>query len=390
MMQLNSKDMFQITKDDYREDVNSLFSLYLPIIGNNAVSLYMLLISESNNQLINDNHDRLCILLNISIDELYNARVKLEEVMLLKTYFKEDINKYLYQVISPLSPNMFLQNEYLTNELLKAIGVEQYEITATKFLSGKISTIDYKDITSKNINGLSNNFENEIVFSKIKPNFDFKEINDDEIDFNYEYFVRNISSIVFPTEARNETNLKLIGKIATLYGLSEDTMIILVGRSCSYSRGTLDVSKLKTLASKQKPEKTENEDPYLLAPLAFLQNKQHGVPVTSVDARLLDYLSLQLHMKHEVINVLIEYVLDINQNKLPRNYVEKIAGEWVRENINTKEKAINKTKEVNIFVPSNKKALELPEYYSNNFTEDKDLDLDETKAKELKNRLKRL
>ena len=149
MMQLNSKDMFQITKDDYREDVNSLFSLYLPIIGNNAVSLYMLLISESNNQLINDNHDRLCILLNISIDELYNARVKLEEVMLLKTYFKEDINKYLYQVISPLSPNMFLQNEYLTNELLKAIGVEQYEITATKFLSGKISTIDYKDITSK-------------------------------------------------------------------------------------------------------------------------------------------------------------------------------------------------------------------------------------------------
>ena len=385
MVKLNSKDTYQVIKDDYRDDDYSLFSLYLPIVGYRSIALYKLLISESYKRVIVENHDRLCILLNISIDDLYEARLRLEEAMLLKTFNKE--NKYLYQIISPLSANVFLTNEFLTNELLKAIGVEQYEITATKFLSDKISTIDYKDITSKFVDGISNKFDNEVVFSQIKPIFDFKDINNEDIDFNYEYFIRNTSDLVFPIEARNETNLRLIGKLATLYGISEDTMSILVGRCSSYENGTLDISKLKVLARRQKPEKTEHEDPYMLSPVAFLQNKQNGIPVTSVDAKLLNYLSLQLNLKHEVINVLIEYVLDINQNKLPKNYVEKIAGEWVRENIDSKEKAIKKTKQTSFSQP---KTLVLPEYYSNEIVEDSDLDIDDEKVQELKDRLKRI
>lgn len=385
MVKLNSKDTYQVIKDDYRDDDYSLFSLYLPIVGYRSIALYKLLISESYKRVIVENHDRLCILLNISIDDLYEARLRLEEVMLLKTFNKE--NKYLYQIISPLSANVFLTNEFLTNELLKAIGVEQYEITATKFLSDKISTIDYKDITSKFVDGISNKFDNEVVFSQIKPIFDFKDINNEDIDFNYEYFIRNTSDLVFPIEARNETNLRLIGKLATLYGISEDTMSILVGRCSSYENGTLDISKLKVLARRQKPEKTEHEDPYMLSPVAFLQNKQNGIPVTSVDAKLLNYLSLQLNLKHEVINVLIEYVLDINQNKLPKNYVEKIAGEWVRENIDSKEKAIKKTKQTSFSQP---KTLVLPEYYSNEIVEDSNLDIDDEKVQELKDRLKRI
>lgn len=385
MVKLNSKDTYQVIKDDYRDDDYSLFSLYLPIVGYRSIALYKLLISESYKRVVVENHDRLCILLNISIDDLYEARLRLEEVMLLKTFNKE--NKYLYQIISPLSANVFLTNEFLTNELLKAIGVEQYEITATKFLSDKISTIDYKDITSKFVDGISNKFDNEVVFSQIKPIFDFKDINNEDIDFNYEYFIRNTSDLVFPIEARNETNLRLIGKLATLYGISEDTMSILVGRCSSYENGTLDISKLKVLARRQKPEKTEHEDPYMLSPVAFLQNKQNGIPVTSVDAKLLNYLSLQLNLKHEVINVLIEYVLDINQNKLPKNYVEKIAGEWVRENIDSKEKAIKKTKQTSFSQP---KTLVLPEYYSNEIVEDSNLDIDDEKVQELKDRLKRI
>ena len=121
----------------------------------------------------------------------------------------------------------------------------------------------------------------------------------------------------------------------------------------------------------------------------FLQNKQNGLPVTTVDAKLLDYLSLQLQMKHEVINVLIEYVLNINQNKLPRNYVEKIAGEWIRENIDTKEKALAKTESSKVFTKSFK-SMPLPEYYSTELKEDKDLSLNDDKIDELKDRLKRI
>ena len=48
----------------------------------------------------------------MSVDEILDERKKLEEVMLLKTYVKEEtINKYVYKLLSPLSCSQFLKNE---------------------------------------------------------------------------------------------------------------------------------------------------------------------------------------------------------------------------------------------------------------------------------------
>ena len=74
----------------------------------------------------------------------------------------------------------------------------------------------------------------------------------------------------------------------------------------------------------------ENTSPY-----DFLMGKNKGVKPTSRDLKLLEYLAVELKMKPAVINVLIDYVLRINDNKLNRSYVEAIASTWVRSNIET-------------------------------------------------------
>jgi len=81
----------------------------------------------------------------------------------------------------------------------------------------------------------------------------------------------------------------------------------------------------------------ENTSPY-----DFLMGKYKGVKPTSRDLKLVEYLAVELKMKPAVINVLIDYVLRINDNKLNRSYVEAIAGGWVRSNITTASAAMER------------------------------------------------
>ena len=81
----------------------------------------------------------------------------------------------------------------------------------------------------------------------------------------------------------------------------------------------------------------ENTTPY-----DFLMGKYKGVKPTSRDLKLLEYLALELKMQPAVINVLVDYVLRINDNKLNRSYVETIAGEWVRSNVTTAKEAMER------------------------------------------------
>ena len=46
-------------------------------------------------------------------------------------------------------------------------------------------------------------------------------------------------------------------------------------------------------------------------------------------------------MKPAVVNVLIDYVLKKNDNKLNKNFVETIAGQWVRSGVKTARDAMS-------------------------------------------------
>ena len=79
----------------------------------------------------------------------------------------------------------------------------------------------------------------------------------------------------------------------------------------------------------------ENTTPY-----DFLKGKYKNVNPTSRDLKLLEYLAVELNMAPAVINVLIDYVLRINNNKLNKAFIETIAGQWVRLGIKTASEAM--------------------------------------------------
>ena len=73
------------------EDKNNIFSLYAPIIGPIAISLYFTLLHDIKlNDIISTeyNHHHLMTIMKSSLEDIKLARKTLEGVGLLKTYFK--------------------------------------------------------------------------------------------------------------------------------------------------------------------------------------------------------------------------------------------------------------------------------------------------------------
>ena len=80
-----------------------------------------------------------------------------------------------------------------------------------------------------------------------------------------------------------------------------------------------------------------------LNPYQFLKAKYKGAEPTDRDKRLIENLLVDQKLNPGVVNVLIAYVLKINNEQLKKSYVETIAGQWKRLNIETVEEAMRIT-----------------------------------------------
>ena len=86
-------------------------SLYLPIIGTDAVMLYFTLWADLDNSEILSSefsHQKLVSSLRITINELQTSFDKLEAIGLIKAFIKEgNVNNYIYEIFSPVSASEF-------------------------------------------------------------------------------------------------------------------------------------------------------------------------------------------------------------------------------------------------------------------------------------------
>ena len=178
-------------------------------------------------------------------------------------------------------------------------------------------------------------------------------------------FLTGYSKTLFPLTCRNQKNLRLIGELATIHGISEMDMRKYVSQSMNLKDNTLNAELLKRKVRNAKRSVMVDLDvknPYALPPVRFLQSKQHGIEVSRSDAYLIETLITDFKMKPEVVNVLIEYVLEKTNQRFSKSYVEKIASVWVRLNIDTSEKALAHIKEEEQ-KPIKTKKKELPEWF---------------------------
>ncbi len=347
------------------EDRDNLIMLYEPIMGPLAVSLYLTLWRDLKNNSFKSeeyNHHHLMCLMKLDLKSIKEARCALESLGLLKTYVKKgDIYSYVYELYSPMSPREFLNHPVLNVVLYNNIGKMEYEAIKKSYEKKSMSLSEYEDITSSlNMTFASSNVLPEVdATERVKQNIQAKNV----IDFDM--LMASIPKDILNEKAFNKRTKELIENLAFVYNLDTIKFSEII-RNVINERGFIVAEELRKLARNYytyhnngklptlvyREEKTgilenmskrdkiiyvfENTKPY-----DFLKSKYHGVTPTNRDLKLLETLCCDLNLKPAVVNVLIDYVLKKNDNKLNKNFVETIAGQWVRSGVKTAREAMS-------------------------------------------------
>ena len=385
-MELKANDLYRIECQDSIAS-NELFSLsilYAPFLSSLALQLYYFLVAEANQVEISLTHDRICTILNQNIVDIENARGQLEELLLLKTFCRheDEVDYYIYQVCMPLMPNDFLKHDVFGRMYAQAVGLQQYEITKQMCMHPNVQKENFVDVSKPFQNRFLTNWnkEKEDEFHRIRPSQNVKqEISDLQINFDYDAFLQDLSFLAVPASARTKQSLKVIGELATIYGIDPKRMGVLVSRCIDLKDKTLDEQKLRSRCRSEKSAYVNPNTPktkYDVAPVQFLKNIQNGVAVTAADTKLLEDLVRNMKLSPSVVNVLVEYVLKTYDMKLSRSVTEKIAASWVRLRIDSVEDALTLIQSQSIKKkPTKEKPL--PQWYSEqqpqeNTTDDKE------------------
>ena len=342
-------------------DKKILISFYEPIIGHLATTLYLTFLNdlEGCSQISRDlTHHHLMSLLKCPLKSIKEAREGLEAVGLIKTYVKNDnINNYIYEVYSPLTPNEFFSHPILNVVLYNNLGINEYEYLKKQYQKIKIDTKEYRDITKKM----------DEVHEPISdiPNIDTMErvANDitcsDQVDFDL--IISSIPKGVINERTFTKKTKDLINELAYIYKIDSLKMVELI-RSTLNEYGMIDKNNLRvsarkmyqyhnaalpTLIYRSQPEylKSPSGDTSMrgkiihvfenLNPVDFLRNKYHGTKPTNRDIKIVEMLMIDLEMPPAVVNVLLDYVLRKNNNRLSTSYIEAIAGQWKRAGLKT-------------------------------------------------------
>lgn len=342
-------------------DKTIIFTLYEPLIGPLSVSLYFTLWNDLDiaklvsNDLI---HHHLMSLLKCDISSIKLARESLEAFGLLKTYVKNgEINDYVYELYSPLTPQEFFNHPILNVVLYNNVGEKEYNHLKSLYSKVKYDLKEYTDITKR--------MDQVFDATKFTLSDNYKERKSNNILVNsridFDQIISSIPKGVLNERALNKKTRELINNLSYIYDIDTLKMVELI-RSTLNQFGNIDKEGLRILARKNYQFKTgalptlvyRTQPDYLKNPLGdnskrgriigvfenttpydFLRYKYHGAKPTNKDLKLLETLLIDLELTPAVVNVLIDYVLRKNNNKLVTNYVETIAAQWKRAGLKT-------------------------------------------------------
>ena len=354
-----------------------LIKLYQPIIGSVAINLYFTLWSNLDaSQIISTEyrHHNLMPEMRIKLEEILEAREKLEAIGLLKTYLKKgSINSYIYELYSPLEPSEFIDNPILATTLISNIGRAEYEKVLNIFKVPMIDLRDYTDISASFVDTFEVTNALEVYDAEnVRKVKQVDLLVDENIDLNS--LLGLIPSEILNHRSITKDTKSLIYKLAYIYNLDENELSELIRNSVN-ERKIIDKDLLRSnchnyytfehqnttpsLVYKKQPEylrqkvgdgSRKSKQIYTFettSPYDFLTGKNKGIKPSKKDLLLVENLMIDYELPPGVVNVLIDYVLRINDNKLTKNFVLTIASQWKRSNIKTVEEAMALCKKEN-------------------------------------------
>ena len=361
----------------HNEDRKIITSLYLPIIGTDAVMLYFTLWADLDNSEILSSefsHQKLVSSLRITINELQTSFDKLEAIGLIKAFIKEgNVNNYIYEIFSPVSASEFLSHPILNIVLYSNVGKREYDNLVKAFKIPRLNTSNYKDIT-KSFNDV---FESTSMTSYDLSLEDIRKYNKLKLNinsnFDFNFLISSMPKDLDTSKMFSKDIKELIINLSFIYDIDAIKMANIVKVSLN-DNGTINRESLRknsrnfyqfsnggllpTIIDNNQPEylrkpigDTSRRAKMIytfetISPRELLINKNNGNEPTRRDLKLIEDLLVDYKLKPGVVNVLLDYAINVNNKKLTRGFVETIAGEWQRKGIETVEDAMNNCEKV--------------------------------------------
>ncbi|WP_284139803.1 MULTISPECIES: DnaD domain protein [unclassified Virgibacillus] len=349
----------------------SLTHLYQPLIGMQAIMLYQTLMHDEALQDEADaqTHHTLMNYLNIPLDEIYEARLKLEGIGLLKTYEDKDEKQttYIYMLQPPFAPERFFQDAMLSQLLYHHIGEQKYTSLRHRFSkktlplsSARNITASFNDVyqtyspTMENIVPISNNDEKqgpeliELDFSWIEQMLKQRMIPTKRVLTGYNKRIMQQMMVLYDLEPME------IEK-SVLWALTEENELDTeeFKQAChdlfngkNHGSSVQLMRKIEKSRPDQQVEKPTTKEEQLIHELEHISPKQlladlsSGNRASEQDMKVIREVMVAQGLPAPVMNVLIHYVLLQSNMKLSKAYLEKIASHWSRANLTSAKEAM--------------------------------------------------
>src|SRR5574344_107580 len=352
-------------------DVTILVELYQPIIGHTALSLLLTLVSEEKKKQFElQPHSILFSRMQIATGDFLRARETLEAMGLLSTYIKQEGEEitYLYVVYGPKSPKKFFSDPLFKGLFIKYAGEKELNKESTRFY-GNDNVEGYEEVSAKfgqvfNVDFNDSSFTKDVPLDSLEDQLSGKLTSDFDLSIFFKYIFDNGQII---KTALTKTQVNEIVRFAMLYSMSEDNMgdavldsynpnkpkneridFVTLKKKCieAVSYSFLSTTKNKISAPGEVPNSVSSKALLIrkmesLSPREFLQSLQDGIAPVSSDLFIIDSLSSKLQLTNTVINALVNYTLEKNNNILSKSFIEKVGATLVREKITTALDAIN-------------------------------------------------
>jgi replication initiation and membrane attachment protein len=380
-------------------DQKVLTMLYQPLIGATAYSLYMtlwMLIDKDTLWGKENSHRNLMNLMGTDLKQIHLFRSKLEGIGLLNVYLKqEETHKsFIYELQPPLTPDKFFTDGMLEVFLFNRIGKKKFDDLKKQFLTTKIATDEYKNITKSfnevfetlHASELMPTGDSEMLASfEVAENEQYVEdtsgkgvtVQEHALPFDFQLLLEDLSSVFVPKEAVTAKVKEAIVKLAYIYNINDPLQMSKIIQNAFLHEQTIDINELRKEIQRWYQFEHENKLPFLslrhqpkkfqqladkspqtdeertikeyetVTPYDLLRQRSGGGKPALADLKVIESVMLEQGLLPGVVNVLVDYVLYINNLKLPKGYVEKIAAYWARKQVKTVKDAMTIAREEN-------------------------------------------
>ncbi|XQP55019.1 MAG: DnaD domain protein [Mycoplasmoidaceae bacterium] len=325
--------------NEFKLNINALYDLYLPVVGQSATSFYVILSNMAENQVKNQaltfNSANICKQLNISNEELIQAKDKLEAIGLLSTFIstnnKED-NIFIFVVRPALAYQEFISNPRLKKLLINQVGTANFEY------------LEYKNAPESQ---LQDAIEITRNFDQVFNNDDLKNVHILDFEKLYQNIQKTTSlPVVIDDDCKN-----IIQDVYAKYQLSLKDIEFVLYDSINDMDGfnkvnaNLLIQNFNKLVNKQVtlPVQTVNRDFRLfttgldktMEDKIYLDYKMCNAELylslifkkslNADEKQIINILRTNYHLSDEVINVLVDFSLNKTNGKLNKKYITKAA-----------------------------------------------------------------